>query len=211
VIGAFAAGALAGYGIAIPVGAIAVLIIETGLRRGFRVASAAGAGAATADGAYAGLAMLSGVALAALLAPWSAALRVAAVAVLVAIALRGLLELRRGASRPSGPPEADRGGGRLVATYLIFLGLTLLNPMTVAYFAALILGLPELTEGPAERVAFVAGAFLASLSWQLLLAAFGALLHGRADERLRRATSLVGHLLVLGFAIRIGLESVVNA
>ena len=36
VIPAFVAGVAAGYGIAIPVGAIAILIMETGLRRGFR-------------------------------------------------------------------------------------------------------------------------------------------------------------------------------
>ena len=36
-IPAFVAGVVAGYGIAIPVGAIAVLIVETGLRRGFRL------------------------------------------------------------------------------------------------------------------------------------------------------------------------------
>ena len=47
------AGAVAGYGIAIPVGAIAILILETGLQRGFRLAAAAGTGAAVADGIYA--------------------------------------------------------------------------------------------------------------------------------------------------------------
>ena len=41
-IAALVAGVVAGYGIAIPVGAIAILIVETGLRRGFRLAAAAG-------------------------------------------------------------------------------------------------------------------------------------------------------------------------
>jgi len=49
-------GVLAGYGIAIPVGAIAVLIVDMGLRRGFGFGLMAGAGAATADFLYAGLA-----------------------------------------------------------------------------------------------------------------------------------------------------------
>jgi len=40
----FVAGALAGWAIAIPVGAIAVLIVEIGIRRGFRLAAAASAG-----------------------------------------------------------------------------------------------------------------------------------------------------------------------
>ena len=55
---AFFEGALAGYGIAIPVGAIAVLIIEISLRQGFRSGFMAGAGAATADLIYAAVAMI---------------------------------------------------------------------------------------------------------------------------------------------------------
>jgi arginine exporter protein ArgO len=93
-----------------------------------------------------------------------------------------------------------------MGTFLIFLGLTLLNPQTIAYFAALILGLPSLAAALPERIAFVAGAFLASLSWQTLLAVFGAFLHGRADERLRRLTSLIGSLVILGFAVAIAVD-----
>ena len=50
---AFLNGVVAGYGIAIPVGPIAILILELGLRRGFRIALSAGAGAASADLIYA--------------------------------------------------------------------------------------------------------------------------------------------------------------
>ncbi|MGH8337170.1 MAG: lysine transporter LysE, partial [Gammaproteobacteria bacterium] len=57
---AFMTGILAGYGIAIPVGAIAILIIETGLHRGFRDGFWAGAGAASADLLYAMVAVMLG-------------------------------------------------------------------------------------------------------------------------------------------------------
>ena len=57
---AFWEGVLAGYGIAIPVGAIAILIVDVGLRRGFDFGFMAGAGAATADFFYASLAALAG-------------------------------------------------------------------------------------------------------------------------------------------------------
>jgi arginine exporter protein ArgO len=50
----FLTGVIAGYGIAIPVGAIAILIVQVGIKCGFRCAFAAGAGAATADLAHAG-------------------------------------------------------------------------------------------------------------------------------------------------------------
>lgn len=199
-IGSFVAGALAGYAIAIPVGAIAVLIVDLGIRRGFRIAGAAGAGAATADGLYAALAMVGGSAIAGTIAPFEAPLRIVAAGVLVGIALRGLARLLPG---PRGPAARAELPADTLATYLRFVALTLLNPATVVYFAALVLGLGSLAAGPAERAAFVAGAFLASLSWQLVLAATGAVAHHRLPARLQLAVGVLGNLLILGFAIGI--------
>jgi arginine exporter protein ArgO len=194
---AFIAGVVAGYGIAIPVGAIGVLIIDAAIRHGFRTAAAAGAGAAGADRAYAAIAAVFGSALASVLAPIAIPLRVASVVVLIAIAVRGLLVLRRDA-RAEPAAVADPPG--LSRTFSVFLGLTLLNPMTVVYFAALILGLSSTGGGPLEKVAFVAGAGLASLSWQTLVAFLGSRLHHRLSTRARLVTGLVGNLVVLFLA-----------
>jgi len=211
VITALLAGAAAGLGIAIPVGAIAILIVETGLRRGFRLAAAAGAGAATVDGVYALVAAAFGAALAAVLAPWERSLRALAVVVLVAIAVRGLLGLRalsRSLAADGAPirpdVEAAERGGSAARTYGVFVAITLLNPVTVTYFAALILGLGATGTGAAEKAAFVAGAFLASLAWQTLLAAAGAFLHRRLSARLRAGVVLLGNTIILAFAIAIG-------
>jgi threonine/homoserine/homoserine lactone efflux protein len=197
----FLAGAIAGYAIAIPVGPVAVLVIELGVRRGFQPAAAAGLGAATADALYALLAVLAGASIAQLLEPITPALQVFAVVVLTVIALRGfwlaLYHARIGipvnAELPSQP-------GR---TYLRFLVITLLNPTTILYFAALILGRPELGESPAERAAFIVGAALASTSWQLFLALLGSLFHQRLPWKVQFAISLLGNAVVLGFAILI--------
>lgn len=70
------AGAVAGLAIAGPVGAIAVLIIQTGLSRGVRAGLAAGAGTATADGIYATIAVLAGIGVSALIGPLVTPLRV---------------------------------------------------------------------------------------------------------------------------------------
>lgn len=210
----FLAGAVAGYGIAIPVGAIAILIVESGLRRGFRLAAAAGAGAATADGIYATVAAAFGSVLATLLAPLETPLRVLAIVLLVVIAIRGLLGLQvssapttdgEAAVIPTDIEDAARGGsaGR---TFAAFLGLTLLNPITVTYFTALILGLTGTGAGPAEKAAFVAGAFLASLSWQLLLAAAGAFLHRRLAPGFRTGVIVLGNVIVLLFALVIAAD-----
>jgi threonine/homoserine/homoserine lactone efflux protein len=192
-LSAFFVGAIAGYGVAIPLGPIGVLIVQTGLRRGLRAAAAAGAGAATADLVYATVAMIAGSAAAALLAPVLPVARVLAVIILVAIVLRSWLPLR--SARPANPP-----GG---STYFAFLGLTLLNPLTVIYFVSLVVALPEVSSDFGPRAAFVAGAFLASLSWQQLLAVIGALLHGRLSERAQRITAVASALIILGLAVRV--------
>ena len=215
-ITALLAGAVAGYGIAIPVGAIAILIVETGIQRGVRQAAAAGTGAAAADGIYATVAVVFGATLAIALAPFDTALRVLAVVLLVAIAIRGLAGLRR-----SSVPAADQEAAVIPAdidaaertgsarrTFAAFLGLTLLNPITVTYFAALILGLQGAGVGPVEKAAFVAGAFLASLSWQLLLAAVGAFLHRRLSPSLRAGVIVLGNAIVLLFALVIAIDLV---
>jgi threonine/homoserine/homoserine lactone efflux protein len=203
VTASFVAGALAGLAIAIPVGAIAVLIVEIGIRRGFRVAAAAGAGAASADGLYAALAAVGGTAVAAVLEPVEQPLRVVAIGLLLAVGLRGLLLVT--IAPRSVPGNADLPV-EVAGTYLRILGLTLLNPQTVIYFAALILALPELGRGPAERTAFVAGAFLASLSWQLVLASVSAFAHHRLPPRFQVGVSILGNVLICGFAILLALD-----
>ncbi len=199
---AFLAGAIAGYGIAIPVGAIAILIVETGLQRGLRAGLAAGAGAATADLVYAALAALAGQGLAQALAPHADALRLLSAGVLIGLGCRGVWRvLRAGRSgQPAGGDLPARAGAW--RTYLQFTGLTLLNPLTVAYFAALILGGSAELASWGQRGAFVFGAGLASLSWQSLLAATGALAHRSLSPRAQAGISLLGSLIVAILGVR---------
>lgn len=198
---AWGEGMIAGYGVAIPVGAIALLIIDTGLRRGFQVGFMAGSGAATADFVYASLAAVAGGTLAVLLAPFALGLRVASAWVLLGLGGYGLWQLRRAAQAKETRPVVNHSHWR---TYRQFLGLTLLNPLTVAYFSALILGMDAgatITLG--ARIAFVTGAGLASLSWQTLLAGLGALAHRRLSPRVQVLTSVIGNLVVIGLGARI--------
>lgn len=194
-------GVLAGYGIAIPVGAIAVLIVELGLRQGFWAGFAAGAGTATADLVFATIAVVTGQTLAATLAPYAGVLRLASAAVLVGLGGWGLWRLAQ-VRKPRSGGEALPGKERPLAIYTRFVGLTLLNPLTVAYFAALILGGGTEIAGWARRAAFVGGVVAASLSWQSLLAATGALGHRHISPGLQQGASLVGNLIVIGLGLR---------
>ena len=197
----FLEGLLAGYGIAIPVGGISLLILDTSLRHGFRRGFFAGAGASTADLLGALAVAAAGGIIADLLTPIAGILRIASGLGLVAMGIWGFVRGRR-AARPAEIVEQPRGGGDL-RTYVQFVGLTIINPMTVAYFAAFVLGrsADELSRWDA-RAAFVAGFALASFSWQTLLAAFGAATHRLLPARVQTVVSAIGNLLVAALGVR---------
>jgi arginine exporter protein ArgO len=195
---AFLAGAIAGFGIAIPVGAIAVLIMQVGIRSGFATAVAAGAGAATADGLYAAVAVIGGAALAAAVNGIGQPLQVTSALVLGVVAVVGLARSGRG-NQPA--PGADSSGSRL-KVYASFVGLTIINPTTIVYFAAVVIGLGATAEiRGASGVFFAMGAFLASLTWQCLLALTGAVAGKRLSPGVQRVLSIVGNLVILTLAV----------
>ena len=196
---AFFSGVLAGYGIAIPVGAIALLIVQVGIKCGFRCGFMAGAGAATADLFYASLAVVGGAALGQVIESAGDGFRIASGVVLVAVALVGL----RKATKPveqidvAMPNRSERAG-----TYVRFLGLTIINPTTIVYFAAVVVGLGVASGLTAVGGAlFIAGAFIASLSWQTLLAFTGASAGKRMSPRAQVVAMVVGNLLILSLAV----------
>ncbi|NYE18477.1 LysE family transporter [Microbacterium immunditiarum] len=195
---ALASGALAGFAIAVPVGAIGVLLIQEGMRRGIRPGLAAAAGVASVDALYCLIAVVAGAAVAPLIAriePWPA--------VVGGIALVGIaaLGLRKGFSRPapaSGGPPVE---GSALGGYPLFFGLTLINPATVVYFVAIATGLADLHDEPFAAALFVVGAGVASLAWQTVLVAAGALFGRRATPRVQHLTVVVGYVIVAGFGV----------
>jgi arginine exporter protein ArgO len=204
VLEAVVTGAVAGFAIAVPVGAIAILIIHTGLTRGVRSGLAAAAGAASADGIYASAAVIVGAGATALVGPLIAPLRIAGGVVLIVLGMRGLIGLRS----PRSMGEQDVVAAAAPShrrTYAELLGLTLLNPATVVYFVALTVGLPNLI-ATVERLAFAAAAFAASLTWQSGLALFGAAVGRGTGQRLRQPTVLIGNLVVIGLGVLILLD-----
>jgi arginine exporter protein ArgO len=192
--GAFLAGVVAGYGIAVPVGAIGVLIAGFSARTSLRIGAAAGMGAATADGIFALVAVAGGAAVAGIVAPVETPLRWLGAAVLLVLA--GWTAW--GALRRPGATAREERPATALRAYAGVLALTLLNPATVIYFAALVLG----SGGAGGGIWFVTGAFLASASWQLLIAGGGSLV-GRVltSDRGRLITSLVSSVVIAVLAL----------
>jgi arginine exporter protein ArgO len=201
-------GIAAGLGIAVPVGPIAVVLVDLSMRRGFAHAVPAAIGTASADLVYASVAAVLGSAARGALRPYEGPLRAVSVVVLLAIAGSRVWRLFR--DRRAGPvqPKAERrieGGG--VPTYLAFLGLTLLNPATIAYFAALIVGLQaDALLGGGAKALFVTGAFGASAAWQLTLVAAGGVLHHRLPRNASLVTGVIGSVVIVALAVRLAVS-----
>jgi threonine/homoserine/homoserine lactone efflux protein len=197
----FLIGLVAGFGIAIPVGAIAVLIVQIGMRCGFRCAASAGAGAATADLLYAILAVAGGAALAVTIDAIGQPFRIGSAAVLAGMAILGLVRT----ARPTGTVDTPLPGRREFGlTYAKFLGLTIVNPLTVVYFVAVVLGLDLIGSlTPGQATTFVAGVFAASLTWQTFLAGVGTAAGRHLPTTFIRIARVTGNLLVLGMAVLI--------
>ena len=201
---ALVAGLLAGYGIALPVGPVGTYLVALTARSSWRVGASAALGIASADGIYALVAAVAGSALAPLLEPIVVPLRWVSVAVLLALAASGAIKAvrRYRAHRLAGITQEMPVGA--MTAYVGLLGMTLLSPMTVVYFAALVLGSGSTHSNPVERAVFVIAAFVASASWQLLLAGGGALL-GRAltGHRGRLLTALGSSVVIVVLAVRL--------
>ncbi|WP_410656361.1 LysE/ArgO family amino acid transporter [Amycolatopsis sp. lyj-112] len=202
---ALVAGLLAGYGIAIPVGAVATYLVVLTARSGLKIGAYAALGVATADGLYALVAVLGGSRLIPVIQPIAVPLRWVSVVVLLGLALHigitGVRTFRDSAEADVAKPVAI---GPLKA-YVSLLGITLLNPTTVVYFAALVLGSEETAVATgAENTVFVIAAFAASASWQLFLAGGGAVL-GKAltGRRGRLITALASSVLITVLGLRL--------
>ncbi|SFW83876.1 LysE/ArgO family amino acid transporter [Amycolatopsis australiensis] len=203
--GALLAGLVAGYGIAIPVGAVGAYLVALTARTSLRTGLAAALGVATADGVYALVAVLGGAAAAGVVAPVAVPLRLVSAGILVLLAVRGAVSALRSHRDATARPVTPLPPGR---AYAGLLGVTLVNPATVVYFAALVVGgRAGAAVSVPEQAAFVLAAFTASASWQALLAGGGALL-GRVltGPRGRLVTTLLSSAVITAIAVRLVLS-----
>ncbi|MEV7506431.1 LysE family transporter [Streptomyces sp. NPDC090085] len=221
------AGAVAGLGVAMPMGAMSVLLLQEAMRDR-RAAAAAAAGVAAVDLGYAALATALGPWVASHVSPVEAWVRLASAVILLAIAAHGLA----GSPARSAPAPVDgpgpRGGGdggsgggdagsiggagrtatglrRPSRTFTRYAALTAVNPTTALYFAALTTAQgAALGSGPAGA-AFLLGVGVASLLWQQSLVALGSLAGARISPTARVWTFRLGYGLVAAYAVKIAL------
>lgn len=203
------AGLLAGYGIAMPVGAVATYLVALTARTSLRIGVFAALGVATADGLYALIAVTGGSTITPLIEPVMLPLRWTSASVLIVLALWSGATAIRQYRKQQTAIRTDRTPLTPVRAYVGLLAITMMNPMTVIYFAALVLGSNIATAAThVEHAVFVFAAFAASASWQLLLASGGALL-GRTltGSRGRLITTTVSSSLITALAIHLAISA----
>ena len=197
-IGPFERGLALGLAVAAPVGPMSLLCMRQTLARGFLAGMAAGLGVATADGVYGALAAFGLVAITDVLIgqqPW---LRVVGG---LAMAYLGLGAMR---TRPAEAASVGSGGG-LARSYAATFALTMMNPSTILSFAALFAGL-GLGGGGADRDAWtapsiVAGVFVGSALWWLLVTGGLSVMRTRLSPRVQRVINVAAGLVLVGFGL----------
>jgi arginine exporter protein ArgO len=204
-LGPFGAGVLAGLAIALPLGAIGVLILREGVERGLRPALVAATAVATVDFAYAAVAVVLGARVSQALAGWERTIQVVGAIVLGVVAVVGARATLRSSRTGVAGPSGARSAPELPTAHVFarFVGLTALNPLTAVYFVALTAGLGERVVGGGAGAAFALGVFVGSLAWQCVLAAAGGLAGGRMSPRVRLTVSLLGYAIVALYAVRL--------
>jgi threonine/homoserine/homoserine lactone efflux protein len=208
-----AAGAAAGFAVAVPLGPVGLLIVHRAASRGVSAGLGAASGVAVVDLLYAAIVVAAGVRVVAAMEPFRDQLTLVSAVLLAAIGGYGIASSvrphrRRDGQRPPATPlvrtPADAGTGRTFGRSVVgFSAITAINPATVVYFAALTVGLGDRLGTTGPQVAFATAVGVASLVWQSLLVAFGVVLGRAARPGLSLLTRLAGSVLILVLAILI--------
>ncbi len=169
-------GLIIGFSIAAPVGPIGVLCIRRTLAYGRWMGFVSGLGAATADALYGSMAAFGLAFLAGFFVEQQTWLRLAGGLFLLYLGIRTFW------ARPASQ-EAEAQGESRLAAYLSTFFLTLTNPLTILSFAAIFAGLGLASQARNYREAglLVAGVFIGSASWWLILSSLANLFRGRMD------------------------------
>ncbi len=192
----FIKGLIVGLSIAVPVGPIGVLCIRRTLAQGRIVGLLSGLGAATADALYGGIAGFGLTFLSDFLIGQKFWLH------LIGGGLLCILGVHTFLSKP-----AEQGtpieGSSFRNAYLSTFFLTLTNPLTLLFFAAVFAGLGI----GSERHHFIAagilvsGVFIGSAMWWVVLIGFTGLLQGLFNFRRQQWLNRISGLIIIGFAL----------
>ena len=188
-------GVVIGFSIAAPVGPIGVLCIRRTLANGRAMGLATGMGAATADATYGLIAAFGLTVISNFLVGQRFTLGLLGGLFLCYLGIKTFI------SRPGGK-DSEIGSGSLFSAWFTTLFLTLANPMTILSFIAVFAGF-GLAASPDYFSAslMVAGVFLGSAAWWLILSNAVALLRSRLNIGSMRFVNRLSGVIILAFGL----------
>jgi threonine/homoserine/homoserine lactone efflux protein len=192
----FLKGLIIGLSIAVPVGPIGILCIQRTLVQGRIIGFLSGLGAATADALYGAIAGFGLTFLSNFLIEQRTGLHLIGGGFLCIIGARTFF---------SKPAEQRLSVERnsLWNAYLSVFFLTLTNPMTLLFFAAVFTGLKLVSTGDHYVSAgiLVLGVFIGSSMWWLVLSSFTGILQRLFNFKRLQWLNRISGLVIIGFGL----------
>ena len=203
-------GFAAGIALAIPLGPMAIMLINTTISKGWRHGAAGALGMASVDFSYALVVFLLGGLVASFLMQWGIWISLAGAAILLGLGVNIILQNLRLLRSDEASPKAVRSGTTVWATFGIFVGTTILNPPTALFFLAMAATLGEYNVelGAGAAIWFALGVFFGSVIWQEGLALAGLGLRKLADRRVRALIGCLGGTLIIILSATLALKAI---
>jgi threonine/homoserine/homoserine lactone efflux protein len=188
-------GVIIGFSIAAPVGPIGILCIRRSLAEGQKMGLATGLGAATADAVYGCVAGFGLTAVSSFLVGQKVWLGFLGGLFLCYLGIRTFI------AKPAEKP-AEVGGSGLLSAYLSTFFLTVTNPMTILSFVAVFAGFGlGASSDYLSATTLVAGVFIGSGLWWLLLSTGVALFRSRVNSSWMAAVNRASGVIMLAFGL----------
>ena len=202
----FTIGFLAGLALAIPVGPMAIMLVNTTISRGLRHGVVGALGMATVDGTYALAVFVIGGLIASVLTTLKLALGLVGAAILLVLGIQTLVKNLKLIGQKDIDSLALGGSGSVAKTFGTFVAATVVNPPTALYFLAIAPNVAnmgyELTL--TNVLVFAFAVLVGSLIWQEALVFVGLAVRGITTNRFRVWLGLLGGLLIITLALSIG-------
>ena len=205
----FTIGFFAGLALAIPVGPMAIMLINTTLEKGWRHGVAGASAMASIDFSYALVVFLLGHAVSSFFSTWGQLLSLIGAAILLALGVTTLWRNFKLLNNVGADVSAAKSGATPAKTFLLFAGATILNPPTALYFLGIapsVAGV-ESTNFVASAIVFAIGVFVGSVIWQQALALTGTTLRRFAQNKVRVFFGLIGGALIVALAVSLAVKA----
>ncbi|MCX6485208.1 MAG: LysE family transporter [Rhodoluna sp.] len=206
----FTIGFLAGLALAIPVGPMAILLVNTTISRGLRHGVVGALGMATVDGVYALAVFVIGGIIASALASLELVFGLVGAAILLFLGVQTLIKNLLLLGKTDLPANVATEKSSVAKTFGTFVAATVVNPPTALYFLAIAPNVANMGFELSFSTAtiFALAVLIGSLIWQESLVFVGLAVRGITSNRFRVWLGLLGGLLIIGLALSIGYRAI---